>query len=228
MSPESKIILSRRMIILAALAGLFASSYLLYTYSTGTDLKCGALLHGCDTVRVSKWASFYGIPTPFFGVVFYLSILVLGIFRAYAPEAKLWPARAMMVLFAVAGFAESVFLTYIQRFVIEQFCSWCLVSAVSASLIFVFMFFDRAYAYTRTESLKELKIIAIALFVFSLVGGIAFAWLIRPVPAPAIAPVFDQGRLQKLEPLSAPASDNITSTPSVRIDDVFPKPQVIE
>jgi uncharacterized membrane protein len=225
MSQESKIIWSRRGIMLAALVGLFASSYLLYTYTTGSDLKCGALLQGCDTVRISKWASFYGIPTPFFGVVFYLSVLAIVILRAYAPEYKTWLTRGAMILFAMAGFLESLFLTYIQRFVIQQFCSWCLVSAVAATLIFVFVFFDRAYAITKSQSIKELKIIGMSLAVFVVIGGIAFAWLIRPVPAPVISPIFLQGQIQTLEPVSSDSIYNSAETTStIKIDDVFPKP----
>lgn len=211
--------------MLAALVGLFASSYLLYTYTTGADLKCGALLQGCDTVRISKWASFYGIPTPFFGVIFYLSVLVLGIFRAYAPEYKIWLSRLAVIILASAGFAESLFLTYIQRFVIQQFCSWCLISAVATSLIFIFMFYDRAYAISKSQSIKELKIIGISLAVFVVIGGFMFLRLIRPVSQPAISPIFLQGQIQTLEPVSSDQIYNTTeTTPTIKIDDVFPKP----
>ncbi len=227
MSLESKIIWSRRGIILIALVGFFASAYLFYTYTTGADLKCG-ILHGCDTVRVSKWANFYGVPTPFFGLIFYLFVLSLGIFRAYAPEYKPWLARIMMIILAFAGFAESVILTCIQRFIIQQFCSWCLVSAISASLIFIFIFFDRAYAYSKSQSIKELKIITIILFAFAFGGSITFAWLIRPMPTQIISPVFNQGRLQKLDLPSSSSQDEINPTSSLQIDDVFPKPETVK
>lgn len=194
---KSKIILlSRRGILLAALAGLFASSYLLFTYTTGADLKCGSLVHGCDVVRLSEWASMFGIPTPFFGVIFYLSVIIILIARSYAPDFKPGLARLGQIIFGVAGVAESAFLTYIQAFVIGQFCTWCLISGISATTIFIFTLLDRKYTLEKSESTKELKFIGMSLATFFVVGGLLFIWLIRPVEAPPISPEFIPGKIE--------------------------------
>ncbi len=208
----NKIKYSRRGILLAALIGLFASSYLLFTYTTGADLKCGSLVHGCDAVRLSEWASIFGIPTPFFGVIFYLSALLILIARAYAPEFKPGLARLGQIIFGVAGVAESAFLTYIQAFVIGQFCTWCLISGISATTIFIFTLLDRKYVLEKSESIKELKFIGMSLATFVVVGGLLFIWLIRPVEAPPIPPEFIQGQTESLEP-----PENATSTSAQEI-----------
>jgi len=209
MNPKT-IKLSRRGILLAVLAGLFASAYLLYTYTTGADLKCGSFVHGCDAVRLSEWASVFGIPTPVFGVIFYLSVLIILIVRAYSPNYKPKLARLAQIIFGIAGFAESIFLTYIQRFVIEQYCTWCLVSAVAATVIFFFTFADRDYALQKSESIKELKFIAMSLSAFVILGGLAFFWLVQPVEAPPLSSEFIQGRIESLEPATKSAlPDNV-------------------
>jgi protein-disulfide isomerase/uncharacterized membrane protein len=212
MSPKI-ITYSRRGILFAALAGLFASSYLLYTYTTGAALKCGTLVHGCDAVRASEWASMFGIPTPVFGVIFYLAVLTILIARAYAPDYKPGLARLAQLLFGIAGFAESTILTYIQYFIIEQFCSWCLVSAISATAIFIFVFFDRKLSLEKSESAKELKVIGMSLATFFVIGGVAFAWLIQPVEAPPINPDFNQGQIDSLKPPSDATSTQAEEVP---------------
>ncbi|MDF1496550.1 MAG: vitamin K epoxide reductase family protein [Patescibacteria group bacterium] len=195
-----KIIRFRRGILLASLVGFFASSYLLYTYTTGADLKCGSLVHGCDAVRLSEWASMFGIPTPIFGVIFYLSVLIILIARTYAPEYKPGLARLGQLVFGIAGFAESAFLFYIQAFIIKQFCSWCLVSAIAATVIFIFSILDSKYALEKSESIKELKFIGMSLVAFFVAGGLTFIWLIRPVEAPPISPEFIQGQIESFKP----------------------------
>jgi len=203
------IIWSRRGILYAALAGLFASAYLLYSYTTGSALKCGNLVHGCDAVRASEWASMFGIPTPIFGVIFYLVILIIIIARTYSPDYKPGLARLAQIIFGVAGFAESTFLTYIQYFVIEQFCSWCLISAIAATVIFIFTLLDRKYSLEKSASIKELKLIGYSLAIFLIVGGLVFAKLIKPVELPPISPQFNQGQIDSLR---APANSTSTSS----------------
>lgn len=194
----NKIIWSRRGILWAALLGLFASSYLLYTYSTGSNLVCGSLVHGCDAVRASKWSEWFGIPTPLFGVVYYLAIIVLAIIRSYSPDYKPKLARLTQIVLASAGFLESLVLTSIQTYVIGQYCSWCLASALAASLIFIFTLFDRNYSLEKAESIHELKIAGISLAVFLVLGGMLFYRLIRPIQNPPINTEFNQGRMPSI------------------------------
>lgn len=165
---------------LAGLFGLFAASYLLYTYTTGADLRCG-LLSGCDVVRASSWSSWFGIPTPAFGVAFYLAMLTLLIVRVNLPQLKPSWLRWMVFAMAAAGFAESVFLTSIQLFELKTFCTWCLASAAAATIIFLAACFDRTLQMDKERTLKEMMFYFTAMTVFAVVGGISFFLLTRPV-----------------------------------------------
>jgi len=195
----NKALWSRRAILWSAILGLFASSYLFYTYTTDTALRCG-ILHGCDIVRASQWSHFYGIPTPFFGLIFYLATILLIVFRAYSPAYRPRLMRGLQILFACTGFAESLFLTLIQTFVIHNFCSWCLVSALSTTFIFIFIWFDERINWTSDQIIKELKVIFISLAVGLILGACAFYYLTRPLSLSGIHSSLEQSQLQKITP----------------------------
>lgn len=197
--------------------GLFAASYLLYTYATGTELKCG-LVHGCEIVRNSKWSSFFGIPTPVFGVIFYLAIIILSIYRAYAPHKNVIYARWLIILMAIAGFAESIYLTSVQSFVLHAFCFWCLISAAAATGIFIFVWLDRKMELGIETASKELKIVFSSLLIGLVAGGIGFYYLLQPAPVRPINVTIGQAENQNNQATSTPETPEefpvvATSTP---------------
>jgi uncharacterized membrane protein len=102
-----------------AIFGLLVSGYLLYSYTAGGPIVCG-VGHGCDTVRASEYASFLGLPTPLFGVIFYLLLGMAVTLR------KRWAVQVL----ASVGILVSAYLTYLEAFVIEAWCLWCVVSAL--------------------------------------------------------------------------------------------------
>ncbi|MFZ6015943.1 MAG: thioredoxin domain-containing protein [Patescibacteria group bacterium] len=207
MNKINKVIWSRRGMLIAALVGLFAAGYLFYTYTSGAELKCGPV-HGCDLVRYSEWSSFMGMPTPAFGVFFYLAVIAILLFRVYRPDYKIKLMRWAQIIFAVAGFTESFILTLIQRFVIKDFCSWCLTSAAAASFIFLFMWYDRALELDKETAFKELKLYFYTILIALIAGVIAFSILIRPSTK---SPVFEE--LNPAPPTTIFPIETSTSTP---------------
>lgn len=174
-----KVLWARRLMFWFALAGLFSASYLLYTYSSGAELKCGPL-HGCDVVRASKWSSLFGIPTPAFGVFFYMCVLAISLYRVYVSDKYIKICRGLMLLFAWAGFLESFYLTLVQRFALNTFCFWCLISAVSATGIFVFVWLDKPKALMRAQADREMAVYFITLLLGVAGGVLGFYILLRP------------------------------------------------
>lgn len=208
MDQHQRIVWARRAMFWFAGLGLFAATYLLYTYLTNTDLVCGPL-HGCEIVKNSKWANWFGIPTPAFGVAFYLSVLGVSVYRAYAPHRRAKLMRSLLMLMAWAGFLESLFLTLVQRFALDAFCTWCLVSAAAATGMFIFVWLDRPVEMGVETSAKELKVVFVTLLVGLVSGGAAFHYLVQPQPAKTTNLVMGQGTPEKIyvPPVSA------TSTP---------------
>ena len=120
----------RQAIALLALVGLFVALYLwLHALGFGGAIKCGAS-GGCETVQTSPWAVFLGLPVAFYGVVGYLALLVVALasLRPAALPQRLW--NVMLVGLASVGLLFTIYLTYLELFVIHAICRWCIGSAV--------------------------------------------------------------------------------------------------
>jgi protein-disulfide isomerase/rhodanese-related sulfurtransferase len=135
----------RKTLILAlSFIGLFASSYLLWVYtSPSRPLVC--LGTGCDVVRASEYAYFHGVPLPLYGTLMYATLVALVFAGALSPAALERPVRYALLLISGAGFAVSLYLTGIEAFVLHAYCAWCVLSAVSVTGTFVLALLDLAW-----------------------------------------------------------------------------------
>jgi uncharacterized membrane protein len=127
----------RQAIALLALVGLFVALYLwLHALGYGGALKCG-VSGGCELVQTSQWAVFLGLPVAFYGVVGYLTVLVVALaaLRPAALRQRGW--NTLLALLASAGFLFTLYLTYMELFVIHAICRWCVGSAVIITLIWI-------------------------------------------------------------------------------------------
>jgi uncharacterized membrane protein len=120
---------------LLALVGLFIALYLaLYKAGVIGTLACGT--GDCETVQLSRWATFLGLPVAAWGVAYYALVFALtfaGIQDRWADSRGV----ALAVLLVTGwGVVFSLWLTYLELFVILAICRWCVVSAVVALVIF--------------------------------------------------------------------------------------------
>ena len=124
--------IERRIGLVGALVGVFASAYLLVDYVFGSGICLTG--SGCDVVRASPYAYPLGIPMPLFGLGFYAIAAALLLANPARTLAGV-PAAASGAAWSLLGVAVMAGLTIIELFVIEAFCSWCLVSAVASLLL---------------------------------------------------------------------------------------------
>jgi uncharacterized membrane protein len=119
-----------------ALIGVFVSTYLtLYKLGYIGELKCA--VGSCETVNTSRWATFLGLPVAAWGLGFYVAALALAMVSVQERYAD---SRAFSVAFVALtawGVLFSGWLTYLELFVIDAICIWCVTSAC----IVVVMFF---------------------------------------------------------------------------------------
>jgi len=110
-----------------ALVGLGLAGYLLAVRLLGGVPVCGPV-HGCDTVAASEYATVFGLPVALFGVGF--SVVL-------SAATLIWWRRAdRRALYAVyglglAGIIAAAYLTYLELFVIEAICIYCVSYAVT-------------------------------------------------------------------------------------------------
>jgi uncharacterized membrane protein len=125
-----------------SLAGFFISGYL-YLYKIGRigSLACGT--GGCETVQLSPWSRFVGLEVSLIGVLGYAGLLALSLASLQtAPSSRQWPVQGMM-LAAGIGVVFTLYLTYLELFVIHAICRWCVVSGVIILAIFVAAILDQ-------------------------------------------------------------------------------------
>ena len=124
-----------------ALIGLLISTYLLlYKLNVMKTLLCGT--GACETVQSSPWADFIGVPVPAWGVAGYLIILGLAIAGIQPRFIENRTLARMLLATATFAFAFSAYLTWVEAFLLQAWCRWCVASAIVATLIFVATLFE--------------------------------------------------------------------------------------
>jgi uncharacterized membrane protein len=117
-----------------AVLGLGLAAYLTYVEMSGTLAVCGPV-GDCNAVQQSPYARVAGIPVGLLGLAGYAAFLVAwGLSRTGPAGVGRW---ATLGLFAMAfvGVLFSVYLTFLEPFVIGATCIWCLTSAVIMTLL---------------------------------------------------------------------------------------------
>ncbi|MCW1892263.1 MAG: thioredoxin domain-containing protein [Candidatus Uhrbacteria bacterium] len=179
MTVLQRVFLVRRAMFVVALAGFFIATYLFVTYTTGGPIVCGGT-HGCDLVRLSSRATMFGLPTPLYGMAFYLGMAALLVVRtAWPTYQRRWLYRLTMIG-ATVGLIESLFLTFVQAFEIKAFCTWCLASAVAATLLFIISWFDKVLDADTPVPTRELAFQFYVFFATMIVGTVAIVFLVYP------------------------------------------------
>jgi uncharacterized membrane protein len=118
--------------------GLGAALYLTIVELQEKEAFCGPVGR-CNIVQQSRYAYIFGvIPLALVGVLGYVALMSTLAYGKWG-KGKL-ASYAPLAFFGMAwfGFLTSLFLTYLQPFVIGAACSWCLISAVSMSLTLLF------------------------------------------------------------------------------------------
>jgi uncharacterized membrane protein len=121
---------------LVALVGVFVALYLAF-YKAGLigTLACGT--GGCATVQLSRWATFIGMPVAFWGVGYYVLVFALAFAATQERWAESRPLGLGLLVLTGWGVLFSGWLTYLELFVINAICRWCVVSAIIALVLFV-------------------------------------------------------------------------------------------
>ncbi len=119
-----------------SLIGAGVAAYLTYVETTDTLAVCGPV-GDCNAVQGSRYARLFGtLPVGLFGLFGYLAILGGSLYAIRTKGRNPgWPTVLVFGL-ALFGTLFSVYLTYLEPFVIGATCTWCLTSAVLITAIF--------------------------------------------------------------------------------------------
>jgi uncharacterized membrane protein len=116
--------------------GIGISAYLAYVELTVAEALCGPV-GDCQAVQASPYARLAGIPVGLLGVAGYLAILAAwAASRFGGGRLGRWATLALFGL-TTGGLLFSIYLTFLEPFVIGAACLWCLGSAVTMTTLFM-------------------------------------------------------------------------------------------
>ena len=115
---------------IVSLAGLADATYLTVQALTGETLGCGGS-PDCFKVLGSAYARVAGIPVASFGVLAYFSVFTFATFALFGYAR----ARIFLILTVGAMFLGTLWLLYVQAFLLHAYCRYCLFSAATTFLL---------------------------------------------------------------------------------------------
>ena len=96
------------------------------------------IFEGCDKVLTGKYSEIFGLPVALFGAVYYLLIVLTAVFYL---DTKNKISLNILKIFPSAGLLASLWFVYLQLFIIEAICFYCMISAFTSTALFILSLF---------------------------------------------------------------------------------------
>lgn len=117
------------------LAGLVVAGYLSFVEMTNTEAVCGPV-GDCNSVQTSPYATLFGfLPVGVLGLVGYVLLGAFWVLDRFGPAQYRDSAALALWAMAAVGVLFSIYLTFLEPFVIGATCAWCITSALVITLI---------------------------------------------------------------------------------------------
>lgn len=117
---------------IVSLLGLADAIYLTVEHVTGQSVRC-TIVAGCSEVLSSQYAVIAGVPLAMVGAAAYFGAFSLATLAAFGYRI----AALLLTPLVVLMFLVSLWLIYLQAFVIHAFCQFCLFSAAVTTALTV-------------------------------------------------------------------------------------------
>lgn len=117
---------------LIALGGFLDAVYLTAAHYT-QSINC-SVISGCQEVLTSSYSEIFGIPLALLGALYYLFLIINTLL--YIDHKNKWSKKIISYL-PTFGFLFSLYLIYLMLFQIQALCQYCLLSALSSTILFI-------------------------------------------------------------------------------------------
>lgn len=124
------------LIIFLAFGGFLIARYIRHHKKNVQEALVCPLKANCDTVIHSDYSQIFGIPVEILGMVYYCFVAVSYGAIVIFPFLGLPLIASGLMLASVFAFVFSIYLTFVQAFILKNWCTWCLISAVICAAIF--------------------------------------------------------------------------------------------
>jgi uncharacterized membrane protein len=134
-----------RAIFLCSLIGMIVAALLWKWHLNPVDIPCGAS-HGCQDVAISPYSRLpvgTGPPIAMWGTIGYLGLAALAFIRTLDIAKSYTRLISLGLLIGgIIGLAMSLRLTYLEFFVINAICKWCIGSQILMIIVFALISMD--------------------------------------------------------------------------------------
>ncbi len=113
--------------------GFIDAAYLTIEHFLNRIPPC-SIVEGCEKVTTGPYSVILGVPTALMGAAYYLVIILALIL--YLDTRREWMIK-WTARFTAVGFLFSLWLVYLQLFVLHAVCIWCMFSALSSTALFI-------------------------------------------------------------------------------------------
>ena len=121
-------------IIIFADVGLINAAVISYHQQKQKRLIC-PFKSRCDRVLSSKWSSLFYFRNETVGIMYYLAVILLVLVPHILPQFSA-PIFLLLLASGIISALFSIFLLFLQAFVIHEWCFWCLIAALVNMAIF--------------------------------------------------------------------------------------------
>ena len=124
-------------IVIVSIIGLIAAAYAatLHYKPEGSSFCNLGKSFNCDVVNKSAYATILGVPVAFVGILGYLVIILVS--SLYLFGFNEFPIEDPLLIMSGLGFAFSMYLTFIEAFVLRTWCILCMTSAAMITAVLI-------------------------------------------------------------------------------------------
>ena len=132
--------LQKLFVIIAASLGFLLANHIRLKKVRKEQLVC-FLGASCNEVIHSKFSETLGVKNELIGMVYYAGVTL------YCAAALIYPGQLFIMLHPIfliivgGASAFSLYLIYVQTFVLKKWCEWCLASTALSLIISLVIFF---------------------------------------------------------------------------------------
>lgn len=152
--------------LIFSIFGIFDAGYLTFEHFSQYQAPCSTNVWvDCGKVLNSTYSEMWGIPVAVLGLLYYIFMTKLSLIRLANQKIRKWafgwvifsdrlPKRwqnqddfflELQLLASTAGITFSLYFVYLQLVVIQSICFYCMLSAISSSVLFGLMVYQRFF-----------------------------------------------------------------------------------
>jgi uncharacterized membrane protein len=119
----------------ASVVGLLVSIYMTIFKLTNNDAMCLGS-GGCSFVNASRYSEINGFPVAAVGVIGFLALMITLFLER---RSEFFSDNGPLLEFGMSlmGVLYSIYLTYLEIYVIRHWCPFCVTSAIAITLVFI-------------------------------------------------------------------------------------------